>query len=793
MLTRSRELSGQAAELDRLCAHVTALGRRGRAVAVVGEPGSGKSRLIAGLLDGLEPGHVGLSGRASELERDLPFGVFADALPETQALTGADAPRDRRAAHQAIRARLEQVAAGRRCVLALDDAHWADEASVEAIAHLLRRPPAAPVLLVLALSPKHAGPRLRAALDAATREAGCDTIELRGELPAADPLPELAPPTRALLDAAAVAGDPFDAALAARIAGLDGARARRALAGLAAPGLVHPTDRPAGYAFAHPHVRRAVYRATRDAWRLGAHARAAEALRAAGAAPARLAHHVDRSAEVGDRMAVDLLASAARDATALAPASAARWYAAALRLLPAGCDPGERIRLLQPMAAALTASGQITAAREAQRDLLGLVDDPEAVATLANLERLLGRAGAARATLSAALDRLPDRRCAAAARLEIELACDRHLAADRPATADWARSAIHSARAAEDPALTATALAVLGLAELDAGAVAAARGSADEAAALVDAIDDHALAGHLEAAHWTGWCEHHLERHPDVVRHYERGLRLARGRDHLCVAMRLGLSASRMWLGDARAAVADAEAAIDQAQLVADAPLTAIAAGLRCWIAVRAGGLHDALRRAERVAETAADGGPQVVLARAWVGEALAAAGAPARGCARIVAAAGGPELPAIAPSRRPYVHGVLASAAIAAGDLNAATLASRLAGEAADALGLHGPRAWALRARGELALAQGDARTAANLLLDSAAAAGAVHPLERERSRALAGRALAAAGRRPAALAALEQARGRLAAWGAKRLADQVTRELRRLGARGGPRRVRS
>ncbi|HEY7374612.1 MAG TPA: hypothetical protein VIF57_20785, partial [Polyangia bacterium] len=113
--------------------------------------------------------------------------------------------------------------------------------------------------------------------------------------------------------------------------------------------------------------------------------------------------------------------------------------------------------------------------------------------------------------------------------------------------------------------------------------------------------------------------------------------------------------------------------------------------------------------------------------------------------------------------------------------------------GEAADALGLHGPRAWALRARGELALAQGDARTAANLLLDSAAAAGAVHPLERERSRALAGRALAAAGRRPAALAALEQARGRLAAWGAKRLADQVTRELRRLGARGGPRRVRS
>src|SRR5262249_57973645 len=80
MLTRSRELLGRAAEIDRLRAHVAALGRRGRTVAVVGEQGIGKSRLLMELLDGLAPGDLGLAGRAAELERDVPFAPFVDAL-----------------------------------------------------------------------------------------------------------------------------------------------------------------------------------------------------------------------------------------------------------------------------------------------------------------------------------------------------------------------------------------------------------------------------------------------------------------------------------------------------------------------------------------------------------------------------------------------------------------------------------------------------------------------------------------------------------------------------------------
>src|SRR5262249_13598625 len=214
-------------------------------------------------------------------------------------------------------------------------------------------------------------------------------------------------------------------------------------------------------------------------------------------------------------------------------------------------------------------------------------------------------------------------------------------------------------------------------------AVGAARARGREAGTLLDGAGDRDLARHLGAAHWVGLCEHHLERYPEVVRHFERALGLARrgGRGHRIVAFLLGLTICRTWLGDMRAAVEDADAAVDSAQLVGSTELVAIASGLRCWTAVRAGGLHDALRRAEHVSAAATGAaGPQVVLARAWYGEALAAAGAPARGYERILTAGGGPELPAVEPSQRPYLHGVLASAAIAAGDLAAATLAARLA-----------------------------------------------------------------------------------------------------------------
>ena len=56
---------------------------RGAALAVVGEPGIGKTRLLGELAARADRrGLLVLAGSAGELERDLPFWVFVDAIEE---------------------------------------------------------------------------------------------------------------------------------------------------------------------------------------------------------------------------------------------------------------------------------------------------------------------------------------------------------------------------------------------------------------------------------------------------------------------------------------------------------------------------------------------------------------------------------------------------------------------------------------------------------------------------------------------------------------------------------------
>jgi len=78
------QLVGRTTELEALDQALTEL-RRGRAAAVElrGEPGMGKTRLLAELAARAEErDHLVLSGSASELEGDLPFWLFVDALDE---------------------------------------------------------------------------------------------------------------------------------------------------------------------------------------------------------------------------------------------------------------------------------------------------------------------------------------------------------------------------------------------------------------------------------------------------------------------------------------------------------------------------------------------------------------------------------------------------------------------------------------------------------------------------------------------------------------------------------------
>jgi predicted ATPase len=162
-------------------------GGRSRLVDITGEAGIGKSRLLGEVCARAHRrGMTVLRGRATEYERQVPFQVFTDALAhlDPHALdgfedTGAVAPLlqrgdavDRFALHRSTAALLARLAAPSGLLLALDDLHWADPASLELLGHLVRHPVHAPVVLAVTRrdrqSPESLAARLTRELDTGT-------------------------------------------------------------------------------------------------------------------------------------------------------------------------------------------------------------------------------------------------------------------------------------------------------------------------------------------------------------------------------------------------------------------------------------------------------------------------------------------------------------------------------------------------------------------------------------------------------------------------------------------------
>ncbi|MGH3468899.1 MAG: ATP-binding protein, partial [Thermocrispum sp.] len=206
-------LVGRQAETDRLRGAFDASASGApRTVLLAGESGVGKSRVVAELVSGLdEHARVLLGGCVDLRSGELPFAPFTAALRGLRAelgddglreflapggasslaalLPGLDGPGAPRPADDArarmfehLLALLTRLAEQRPCVLAVEDAHWADQSSLDLLDFLVRNQQAVPWLLIVVTlrSPElHPAHPLRALLAEVTRLPWVDRIDLR--------------------------------------------------------------------------------------------------------------------------------------------------------------------------------------------------------------------------------------------------------------------------------------------------------------------------------------------------------------------------------------------------------------------------------------------------------------------------------------------------------------------------------------------------------------------------------------------------------------------------------------
>lgn len=835
-------------ELEALAA-ATAAARSGLAarLAVVADAGLGKSALVAAANEAAQrAGLRVLAGRAAEHERDVPFGVVADALDAAAAKLGARrletlgparlaelavalpsvetvaerAPAaERYRTYRAVATLLELLGRERPLAILLDDLHWADAASLELVAHLLRRPPAIGHLLLVAtrpadavtglvdaieieadarvlrpalLAPDHASalvdglsqPLAREVLREAAgnplyltemaRAARGGTRGLPASLVSAvrREVADLPPASRSLLEGAAVAGDPFDPELAAVAADLAPAEALPLLDRLAAAGLVAPAGGPRRFAFRHPLVRRVIVDAAAAGWRVGAHERVARALEERGAPAVVRAHHVERSARFGDPAAIAVLEQAGAAAAASSPASAAHFYGQALALLGEP-DQARRIALGVPHALALAAAGRLEEALAALTGLIELVPSGPLRRTLisgcADVEHLLGRPEAAEQRLLALVESDDG-----GGYVQLQIARTGMYGGQRgDITLRWANAASERADPT-DRALAASVAALRSAGEQAALEPELALALQEEADSAFESLDDSELATYLDAALDVATGRLFVERYREAALAADRGLAVARatGQDRLLVPLSVVASMAHTNSGDVPVGLARLEPAEEIARLAGLRYMLAWALGQRS-AGLYLSGDHVQGGRVEAecreliatLAVTRLTLGVRSNLASEHVDTDPQAA-------LQELVDAGGRDMERGIAGWSTHLLRAAATAALALGDRDEAERFARVAEAQAAAYALPASRARALTVR---ALVDSDAGPALRAIALADGTGAAIDGL----------RARIVAGRLSADVALLRDAEARALAAGALALRDQAAQELRRLGSR--------
>lgn len=562
---------------------------RSRALVIRGEPGIGKTALLDELARESDACTVvRVTGVQSEME--LAYAALHQAcaplldrlpgLPEPQreALETVfglrpGAPPDRFMVALAVLSLLSD-AADRPIVCLVDDAHWLDRASAQALAFVARRLSAESVALVFAvrsttpspefdglpdieltgLAPQDAAALLGTVVHASIDERARDRLvaETRGNPLAILELPKSLTPDEIasgylLPSGHALAGE-LEAGYRGRLLGLPPgtrlllllaaaepfadseivARAARSLriapdAATAAvrAGLCEPAP---SLRLRHPLVRSAVYRAAAADDLRRVHAALAQATDAV-ANPDRHAWHVARAADAPEEGIAAQLEHAAEHARARgAPASAASFLRLATQLTP---SPAERARRSLAAAGAELAAGDLGAARAlldaAESGPLGVREQRLAEVQRARMAFATDRAGAAILLLLDAATRLEPFDAGVARATYLEALGATLFAGPRDDTPGVAEIARRAAATTHEPDRTSSGSALLlrGLAEpAGAGRGRLLQRALDAYAGELDSdtrwLPENAFAGVAAAwmwddARWERFSAHHVE------------------------------------------------------------------------------------------------------------------------------------------------------------------------------------------------------------------------------------------------------------------------------------------
>ncbi|MGW2618140.1 LuxR C-terminal-related transcriptional regulator [Streptomyces sp. NPDC001500] len=732
----ARPLVGREAEVRELVRALTEIvgTGSGRSVALVGEPGIGKSALAWAVA--AEARAVGIPVRTAR-------GRAASASSALSALGELRLPEVREVAAHA--------AEGAPLLVVVEDFHLFPQDERLHVERLLQAASTGPVLCLVAcrqrqLAPWHAELISRAGsaglleawhLGPLSREQAAElladhpdaeeiqreaqgnpqylqVLAARGQAATAAAtavLGELAgldADSLAALEAAAVLGEPFRPELLAAVAGRDVAETVRALDTLTRVDLVRPVEPAPRLALRHRAVGDVVYERLAPSRRVTLHRRAESALAEQGAPIARRAHHVARAADPDRPEHATTLIAAARETLYGSPAVAAGHLEAALPALRPGQAHWHEAQVLLARARLLT--GAATESRELLDALRSAMPDRSgeagALADSSRIERTLGRYAEAGALARSGLATLADKDAAIAAALHTELADHAYDLQEYVTSRQHADTAAAIARQHHDRVGEAQALAQSALGHLFTGDLATAQERTTTAAALVDAASDSSLLTNLNASLQTGMTEGMLGRLVDAERHLIRAAALSRRtgqtyvRPHILTVL-ANTHLRRGNLDDALAALDEIDRHASQGAGPAEEAVSSMVRAEALFWRDRPGDAAQAQASAARaLAVATASATAWAVTVRCFHAEWVQRTGDPARSRWLLLDAAGGAGLPRLTAWRKPRWCDTLAQASLAVGDRASVEQWAELAEQCLEQLPSPGRRGFALRAR---------------------------------------------------------------------------------------------